>query len=293
MHAMSDETMARAAVESEFGPDAEPLLTLLRPSLRMVDHDGAAEGAPVRLGGPGVLPADARWPVWGDRPLTFLAAIDCAAVHVLLPESPLPESGTLTAWVHRDEESGSPLHLEGGATSRHPGASRLMHHPAGVELRDREPPEHIRDRSTPRRRSLHLVRDVTWPMGIFELPRRAPSVGLTEAHIRFAMSLMERAAAVDADTWIWDRIGGWPSLYFAEEAVALVDAGLVDDRGGPDFKAEGAEQVMAGALRQWRPLVQLDADLEAGWNWFFDGVLVFMARAGAPIDDAIAFCSRQ
>jgi hypothetical protein len=292
MHAMSDEAMARAAVESEFGSDAEPLLSLLRPSLRMRAHGGAAGVAPVRLGGPGVLPAGAPWPVWGDRPLTFLAAIDCASAHLLLPESPLPESGILTAWVHRDEESGSPLHLEGGATSRHPGASRLMHHPAGLALREQEPPEQIRDAAATRSRSLHLVRDVMWPIGIFELPRRAPSAGLTEEHIDFAMNLMEQSAA-DADTWIRDRIGGWPSLYSAEGAVALVDAGIVDDRGQPDFRAEGAAQVAADALWQWLPLLQLDADLDAGWNWFFDGALVFMGRADAPIDDAMAYCSRQ
>jgi hypothetical protein len=293
VHAISDEALARAAVEAEFGSHAEPLLSLLRPSLRMVDHHDTAEEAPVRLGGPGVLPAGAPWPTWDDRPLTFLAAIDCAAVHRLLPESPLPASGTLTAWVHLDMENGIPLHLEGGPTPRHHGASRLMHHPTGLALHEQVPPQCNRLVTTTRSRTLHLVRDVMWPIGIFELPRRAPSAGLTEAHIDFAMNLMERAAAADADTSFRNRIGGWPSLYNAEWEVALVDAGIVTDRGQPDFAASGAERVMADALQAWLPFLQLDADLDAGWNWFFDGVLVFMGKADTPIEDAMAYCSRQ
>lgn len=290
MQTLQNEDEVRRAVQSAFGADASPLLSLLRPSLRMTGNDGDPADAAVRLGGPGVLRADESWPTWNDQPLTFLAAVDCAAVAARFPESPLPRSGIVTAWVHRGPEYGAPEHLMGGA-SVHRDASRLVHIPDGVDLREVQPPEEVAD-ATRSVRFPRLFRDVMWPINLFELTSDA-RLGLTRDHVDFADELEEAHAEIDPGGYDRSRIGGWPTLFNAAKTVALIDAGVVESRGRPDYRAEGAEAVMADADASWRPLLQLDADPDMGWNWFLDGVLMFLARPDDGPSDAIAFCSRQ
>lgn len=289
MWSMLEEDHVRGVVSAALGPSqAEGLLALLRPSLRMVGGDGTSHG--VRLGGPGLLEPGTSWPEWNGRPLTFLAEIDCAAIHALLPESGLPSSGTLTAWVHRTEELGAPEHLLGGATARHPGASRLHHHPAGTQLRTVDPPAETLDAAT--ERTPRLVRDVMWPVAPHELSDRS-QLGLTEMHLRVVGVLQQLALERDPDSMTASRIGGWPTLHGAATAAALVRAGIVDDRGGPDHRSPEADAVRAGADAVWHPLVQLGAAPENGWNWFLDGVLMFLARRGDAVGEAVAYCGRQ
>lgn len=57
-----------------------------------------------KLGGLPLLPADAKWPVWNDKPQSFLAQLDLAEIHAALP-SFLPSAGCLYFFYDQDQGS--------------------------------------------------------------------------------------------------------------------------------------------------------------------------------------------
>ena len=91
-----------------------------------------------RLGGLPSMPTDFEWPIWNDRPQSFLAQIDLAEVHRSMP-SCLPEAGYL--YFFYDQEQGiwgfDPKDLGGWRVLYSPVAqSKLVEHPAPEGLPD-------------------------------------------------------------------------------------------------------------------------------------------------------------
>ncbi|WP_157963791.1 DUF1963 domain-containing protein [Actinocorallia populi] len=115
--------LVEAADKAPLPPAAHQALGLLRPSLSLTPAEGEGSGG-TRFGGLPPLPAEAEWPTFDGRPLTFLAQLDCAALHPLLGDDwPLPHDGLLL-FFHDDtfaDFQGSDahvLHVPGDAPER-------------------------------------------------------------------------------------------------------------------------------------------------------------------------------
>ena len=77
------------------GDVAARWLRLLRPAAALRKASPGARVAAVLGGEPG-LPDWAEWPVWEDHgPLSFIAAIDCAALAAVPLDIALPVAGTM------------------------------------------------------------------------------------------------------------------------------------------------------------------------------------------------------
>jgi hypothetical protein len=124
-------------VREHLPPDlARRFIELLRPAFNLDTHiDGPVVG---QLGGLPMLPDDLHWPVWKISankpmaPLPYRAGIDCGALPSNQLDIPLPAAGTLHFFADSDcfddEEPG-----------QHRG-SRILYVPAGVDVRERQPP---------------------------------------------------------------------------------------------------------------------------------------------------------
>ncbi|MEU5882707.1 YwqG family protein [Spirillospora sp. NPDC047279] len=87
--------LAEAADNSKVPDIAREALTLLRPSIALTPAQSSGAGR-TRFGGLPPIPAGTEWPTFDGRPLTFLAQLDCAALHPLLGgDWPLPREGLL------------------------------------------------------------------------------------------------------------------------------------------------------------------------------------------------------
>src|SRR5262245_21574457 len=104
---MRDAIRARMIADG-FGDAADRLMPLVRPAVRLRtrpdEDDGLSTGAS-KIGGAPDLASPDDWPMWKDRPLSFLAQInltdlalfDCCAV--------LPRSGLLQFFFVEDQST--------------------------------------------------------------------------------------------------------------------------------------------------------------------------------------------
>lgn len=226
-----------------FGPEVTAaVLPLTRPALRL-----GGEGKAVRLGGRPLLPAEADWPRWGDRPLDFLAVLDFAELSSCLQLAECPGQGraafyyaarTPRPWGQSPEERDGWRVFTGELAEAAP--------PSGVELAPA--------------RSLGAVPFLSLPAP------QEPAMRRVEALYEGVLPIYEQLYGA----WLlhaWPdepvhQIGGWPVL--VEE---------------PFVPAEPE-----GASDEWRPVLQLDSDDRLGWHWGEPGRVFFTARSGT-LDD--------
>lgn len=90
--AASSEKSTPASLRKRYGALYRPALHL-RPT---------SAGGFSRLGGLPLMPADFEWPRWQEKPQSFLAQIDLAEVHQVMP-SCLPATGSLFFFYDQDQ----------------------------------------------------------------------------------------------------------------------------------------------------------------------------------------------
>jgi uncharacterized protein YwqG len=217
-----------------------------------------------RLGGLPVLPAKVPWPEWKGKPLAFLAQIDLAEVHRAIA-SFLPPDGRL--YFFYDQDQGvwgfDPKDLGGWKVIYVPEpAAPLVEHaaPAGMDKHSLFEPKPV---------AFHRIES---PPDAGRLPKS---------------SIMDDD---DSDTYCSLRdevfagmphhqMFGFPSAVqndAMEEECHLVTNGIyLGD-------AEGHKSPAAARLRElpndWKLLLQLDSDDDAGWMWGDVGTLYFWVR---------------
>ncbi|MEV5238934.1 YwqG family protein [Streptomyces cinnamoneus] len=129
--------LARTHLPSDM---AERWIGLLRPGAHLAK---AADGEAVagRLGGVPALPEGEEWPAWeGHGPLSFVAAVDCAALPVGELDIPLPADGTLSFFYFDGQiDDGDALVLPDDPETW--AGARVVYVPAGVEVAERAVPE--------------------------------------------------------------------------------------------------------------------------------------------------------
>jgi uncharacterized protein YwqG len=216
-----------------------------------------------RLGGLPAMPADAPWPEWKGKPLAFLAQIDLAELHPVMP-SFLPPGGRL--FFFYDQEQGA-----WGFDPEDLGAWRVLYFPSSPT-------------GSPRRAPAGLD-----PSFVFKpLPVKPQRIDLLPSLER--LSLTEHDWRADDDVYFVLRNGafrglthhqmlGFPTPVQDDEMeleCQLASHGI--DVGTPEgYEDPRAAPLRAGAA-DWRLLLQLDSDDELGWMWGDVGTLYFWIR---------------
>lgn len=258
--------------------EASDWLAYERPSARLARVEADERVAAV-LGGLPRLPDDCDWPMLGDRPLYFLASLDLAAVHELLPDAPLPVAGWLNFFA-TDEPTEDQFPFVSAMYPASRAGWRVIYVAPGTATCERSYPESPGSEPTVpfRRISCGLLPEATVPTTAFEAGR---SIGLEPD--RLQAYLDARWQRVDRTRGPDHRIGGWADPAQSDPAapVALGNAGLIDAQGRVHHRHEDATRLVANADNDWFLLLQLATDDSAGWMWGDGGVMFFYVEPDA------------
>jgi uncharacterized protein YwqG len=223
---------------------APAVLKLLRPSIRLIVGE-QSEQPVTRLGGVPNMPADIAWPTRrsGD-PHSFLAQVDLAGLGVC-DGLPLPGTGSLFFFCDAE-------HLpHGGDQADVNDGIKVVH--SFASLSDNgllRPPPGLHTEYVFKGFALKPTLDLTAPaQDVWEIE----SLHLTDAE---ADAYGELVAQVSASNGSVHRMGGYPNL------VQYGQLEFTGDAEAPD----------------WRLLLQLDSEDDAGMIWGDQGKLYFMIR---------------
>ncbi len=265
-------TLAREHLPADI---AERWIGLLRPSLRLEKATGTSTGSETsrgtgtesvvgRLGGLPELPASQEWPVWeGHGPLSFVAALDCAALPSPALDIALPSDGTL-AFFYFDGQ------LDDGCAVVAPdepdswAGARVLYIPADVPVAERAAPAEIQP--YPEVPVTARV-EATAPFPEHPVMHRE-FARLPEDHPlhgeEFADALWDHCQGTE------HRIGGHATPVQGEVEFEVARGAL----GGPPWDDPRIDEE---ALR-WVLLAQFDSDDDADMMWGDCGALYWLIR---------------
>lgn len=264
---MTPESFRTDLASAGLGPYAETIAALAKPCIQLETSPGDDTADRVggsRLGGAPDLPPGAPWPEWQGTPMSFLVQIDLATVAGLPGADVLPSGGLLSFFCD----------AEGAVWNGEPdaGAWRVLYTPAGASL-ERAP-----------------IPDAVPEGGIFTACGLATRPGVSlpshdEPQIRaLGLSQDETGAYLEVrDRGAWEngptehRLLGWPDIIQSagmELECQLASTGLGWDWADLDrLRAELEPQAA-----EWRLLLQLASDDDAGMMWGDVGLLYFWIR---------------
>lgn len=266
---------------------------LARPAVRLYHTEGSAAS---HLGGPARLPSGSAWPDWGGKPLALLAVLDVEDLAGFATDVELPAHGLLNFFYEADEQQAwgfEPAHREGW---------RVVY--AEAPAADPTPaPDGAPSFPTI---SLVPVQSLTIPgweePAVAELvppPRPKSTSKLEELRTRRLRESEDRKRQAYFDLQdAWDavigvhepnhQVGGWPSL---QQNPIWKECDVVS-RGLPLGNSEQWNDPRVGALENtesdWRMLLQLDTDDDAGWMWGDVGTLYYALRQSVQRPAAFA-----
>jgi Domain of unknown function (DUF1963) len=245
-------------------------LRLLRPAAALRHADPDDQVAAVLGGEPG-LPGWAEWPVWQDHgPLSFIAAIDCAALATVPLDITLPSAGTLLFFYFDGQYDNCQTTVGFWEPATLAGA-RVLHIGPGEATSSRACPDGL----TPYQRvELTAEPVVTFPQ--FEHPDLQAAFKDPGSDLRsflqhpvngdaFLNALSERHPGP------CHQVGGYATPVQGaveyEVATAALGGGIRGE--DPDVLAEQA---------RWTLLAQIDTDDRAAMMWGDCGTLYWLSR---------------
>lgn len=239
---------------------ADALRVLARPAVRLTAGAPSAAGGS-RLGGDPLLPDEVRWPAYDGEPLGFLGQVRLEEVAPLDPTGLLPARGLLCffhggaeeAWGFdpNDRDTWAVLHVD-------PAGARRRAAPNGAPVYGE--------------RGLRAASVLTLPDQWSE-PLAALLAGADGAAVAAAVREFD-----SAEPRVRHQLLGWPH----EGHDAMVRACRLASRGvyvgtGPVLATDDTQGASEG--EEWRLLLQLDSDDDAGMVWGDECRLCFWVPA--------------
>jgi uncharacterized protein YwqG len=236
------------------GGFADSLVQMARPSVRLVADPvlPTAEPAASRLGGAPDLPASISWPRNEDGPLSFIAQMNLAEVSAYEPEGVLPSDGLLSFFYDAVTQ---------GAWGFDPadhGSAAVIYTPTRIATDHRVPPTDLAEDGVFEALGLRPQTELTFaPWESFDVE----SLGMSRDEV-FAY-----ADVLDSEDATIHRLLGHPDPVQGDMQVEcqLVTNGLYcgDSSGYQDARAKE----LRGGAAEWRLLLQVDSQDEAGMMW--------------------------
>ena len=236
----------------EIGLLAARIKRLVRPTVLLVP---TTEPGFSKLGGDPELPADLAWPAGYDRPCTFLAQIDLAAVVALSQIDWLPKEGRLYAFYDPDGYDAADV-VRVFYSVEHPGS------PAPTPPMARRP--------FPEWRVAFTVRSSAPSLDWLGLD--ASGIGLDEDEFES----LERIGDAPPSDEIQHRIGGYPNE-IQPERMWLSCEHLARGLSEPSWD-EDIPPAIERAAKEWRLLLQIDSDSGLKMNFGDGGRLYVFIR---------------
>jgi uncharacterized protein YwqG len=254
------------------GDRAESILALTRPSISLLPGESRSG---TRFGGDPDLPGVARWPEWETGPLAFICQVSLDEVTPLDSERALPRSGNLAFFY--DAEGVRPDGAGGiwGFDPKDAGGARVLH--LTGELSPRARP--VADGATLTERPLRAEQGMTIPP--WESPEiEALELSRDEADRYFELhEAVDRARGYDDEFAVIHQLLGHPDQIQGDMKLEcqLVTNGLYcgDSSGYEDPRAAELE----GGAADWRLLLQIASDEDAGAMWGDLGRLYYWIRS--------------
>ena len=217
-----------------------------------------------RLGGQPLLPPGIEWPHWNDEPLAFLAQLDLRDLHAAVP-SFLPAAGFLyffydqkqSIWGFDPNDAGGwrVLYVEGDART-----FELRPAPAGIADECRYRPRPV---------AAHRIGSLP------DLQRLPDAAELSDTESEAYYDLRQQ----DFGNEPRHQVLGFPSPVQNDdmELECQLAANGVPVGNASGYRDARVKALQAGAA-DWRLLLQLDSDDDAGWMWGDVGMLYFWVR---------------
>lgn len=255
-------------------PDqAELVMTLARPAIALHPGNGLTGS---HFGGAARLARDQPWPDVDGRPLSLLVVLDLANFEVFATDLDLPAQGVLN--VFYDAATCSAWGYE--PTDR--AAWRVIYSETG----------HAADVESPADAQVFDRVDLAGRQ-LLTIPGWAePSVALLCAPSADWADLQRNAYFALSEAWSpsGDRfgagghqVGGWPR--YEQEPIwrtcDLVSQGVSLGHGEPASTMSPDHIMNHGD--DWRLLLELGEDYDAGWQWADGGALLFALRSNVPV----------
>ena len=252
---------------------------LARPAIRLRHSD---EPLRSHLGGAALIDDLAQWPRWHGRPLSLVAVIDLAELALFESDPDLPTSGVLNFFYDYEEQPWGfePEHRGGWrVVLADPASGRPVSPPEGADAFA----------------SIGLVPQQTlsipgWEEPAVESvfpPHQDRSSDAEAVRQRYFSIQHDWSEVVDVESTPNHQIGGWPRL---QQNPIWRECDVVS-RGLPLGTSEQwnhAEPTFSAEREaDWRLLIQLDTDDDAGWMWGDVGTLYFTIRQSLPVATAV------
>jgi uncharacterized protein YwqG len=242
---------------------AERWIGLLRPGIRLDTGDDAPGVVVGYLGGTPRMPADMPWPEWpGHGPLSFIAAVDCAALPAFATEVGWPDSGTLLFFYFEGRYDDAEALVIFTDPQSQAGA-RVLYVPAATATSPRAVPEGLTPYvEVPLRGSVAVTAPSYDHISVYDA---FPEIDDSDEH---PVADDDFVDALDLGYQVGHQLGGYalPVQGPVEFEVAQVALGGAD-WDSPELGVEA---------RRWRLLAQIDSDSRAGMTWGDVGMLYWL-----------------
>lgn len=245
---------------------ATPILELMEaqalPCVILQSGRGASVG---KLGGRPDLDARHDWPLWKGAPQAFLAQLDLAALRRSGGPDWLPERGALFFFYDAEQSTW-------GFDPADRGSWTVIHEPDGFAAAPRvlpNLPAHAVYHERPLSGRPERSRPDAELMGVDFPDVDAPEYEAYEARLN-------ANAPKNAP---WHQVGGYPAA-IQTSAMAL-ECQLASNGvylGGPEGYASPRRKALEAGTKDWRLLLQVDSDDDAGMMWGDVGRLYFWVR---------------
>lgn len=268
---VSDRELVGEIAGQYLPPDiAARWLRLLRPAASL-RHAGPGARVAAVLGGQPTLPDSVAWPAWDEHgPLSFIAAVDCAALTAVPLDIPVVRSGTLL-FFYFDGQCDDGAETVGFWEPATLAGARVLFVSAGQTASPRECPAGIKPYE---RVELAAVPVVTFPS--FEHPDLQAAFLSPGENLRqflghpvnseeFLQALSQRHAGPR------HQVGGYAAPVQGPVEYEVAVAALGGRTQGNDDRVK-AEQA------RWTLLAQIDSDDRAGMMWGDCGALYWLSR---------------
>ncbi|MFF4353251.1 YwqG family protein [Streptomyces sp. NPDC001530] len=254
--------------------DAERWLNLLRPGVRLeaTAHGSAAAAHDVvgQLGGLPKLPADVHWPVWAAHgPLSFIAAIDCAALPADALDIDLPADGTLLFFYFDGQlDDGEALVLAEDRDSW--AGARVLHIPAGETVMEHTAPGGLQPYPVvPLTARVEMTAAEPWHPRIREAFAPGAPLGQRYNHPVCAQEFLN--ALWDFGDAIGHQIGGHARSVQNPVEIETAEASL-------DGEVSWEDPRLSEEAGNWVLLAQFDSEDAADMMWGDSGALYWLIR---------------
>lgn len=256
---------ARAAQGQTPSAATRTVLDAMRAKAKPAVYLGQGEGRfACRLGGMPRLPASAAWPDRKGRPISFIAELDLAAVKAVGGQEWLPSSGFLHLFYDAEEQPWGfdPADRDGWKIVQSTEfVETAVQIPAGLSAEAVFQPLQLAGRS-----------GMTYPT-----PERldlSPVVGES-----FDFGPVEQLLHPDLNHFPRHQVGGYPAPIQndgMELESQLAFHGIFV--GGPEGYSDGRVAALEPGAADWRLLLQIDSDDDAGMMWGDVGMLYVWVR---------------